>query len=179
MASVPSFRTWVTGEIATATYFNANVRDAGNFFLSLPVCECRQTVAQSIPNVSGTALSFNTNDVDTDSGHSTVTNNSRYTAKTRGRFQVSGGISYAAHADSNAREVEIQVNGASIGGTDICVIGFSADNTRIGTRVKSIFLNGSTDFVQIVGFQASGGALNTVISSAQQPHMNVRWIGTT
>lgn len=180
MATVPSFRTWVAGEIATAAFFNTNVRDAGNFFLSVPIGEFRQTVSQNFTSSVGTALNFDTEDVDNDNGHSTVSNTSRYTAQTQGRFQVSGGISYASHADSNVRQVEIDLNGASVSGSDQAVVGFSADNCRIATRVKQIFMNGSTDFVTIVGFQASGVTLATVVSgAAQQPNMNVRWVGTT
>ena len=178
MAAIPSFRTWVAGEIATATFFNSNVRDAGNLFLAVPIGEFRQTVTQNITTSVGTAINFDTEDVDNDNGHSTVTNTSRYTAQTAGRFQVSGGVSYASHADSNVRQVEIDLNGASVSGSDQAVVGFSADNARIGTRVKQVFMNGSTDFVTIVAFQASGITLATVVTGAQQPNMNVRWVGT-
>ena len=179
MATIPSFRTWSTGEIVRAAYFNGNVRDAGNFFLSVPTCECRQTIAQSIPDSSGTAISFNRNDIDTDSGHDTVNNSSTYVARTPGRYQVQGGMSLAAHADTNARQVEIDLNGDSVNGSDVCVSGFSADNIRLETRLKFIFMN-SGDGVSISIFQASGVSLNTVVGSAsQQPNMSVRWVGTT
>jgi len=48
VAALPTFRTWVTGEIVTAAELNSNVRDAGTFLLSWPVFEGRQTVAQTL-----------------------------------------------------------------------------------------------------------------------------------
>lgn len=180
MATLPSFRTWSTGEVVRASYFNGNVRDAGNFFLSVPTLECRQTIAQSIPDFGGTTVTFDTNDIDTDQGHSTTVSNTAYFANTQGRFQVQGGISLAAHADTNARQVEIDRNGGSLEGSDVCLVGFSAATIRMQTRLKLTFLN-VFDKLEISIFQTSGaGSLNTVVSPVgNQPNMSIRWVGAT
>ena len=178
MATLPSFRTWVAGEIVTAAYLNSNVRDAGNFFLSWPVCETRQTLAQSLTNSTATTILYDTNDIDTDSGHSTSTNTSRYTGKTAGRFQISGGIGYASNA-TGQRWVEWQKNGTSINGGGVLAAPVNGQITRLPARTMTVFLNGSTDYVELMGLQTSGGALNTAVSAADQPTLSVRMVGTT
>lgn len=178
MATIPSFRTWVAGEIVTAAYMNANVRDAGNFFLSWPVCEARQALAQSLANGTLTSILFDTNDIDTDGGHSTSTNTDRYVGKTAGRFQVSGGVGYAS-AGGTWRVAEIQKNGAAINQGSHIAIPNSGTTHRMPTRTLTLTLNGSTDYVTIVGYQNSGGALNTAVTTGDQSSMSIRMVGTT
>lgn len=180
MATLPTFRTWVAGEIVTAAYMNTNVRDAGNFFLSWPVFEGRQTVAQALANNTLVEILFDTEDVDTDNGHSTVTNTNRYTPQTAGRFQVSGGVSYAANA-TGVRNAEIAKNGTTINAGGISLINSGAGgSTRVGTRTMTLTANGSTDYFSIIGAQGSGASLNTSVATAQdQSSFSVRMVGTT
>ncbi len=175
MATVPSFRTWVTGEVVTAAELNSNIRDAGNFFLSVPVFEGRQTVAQSIPNSTVTAITLDTESVDTDNGHSTSTNTSRYTPQTAGRFQISGGVTYASNSTGN-READLYQNGGSITNGVNNTNAVSTNVTRLATRTLTITCNGTTDYLEVYGFQTSGGALNTF---AGESFMSVRFVGTT
>lgn len=177
MATLPVFRTWVAGEIVTAAFMNTNVRDAGNFFLSWPVFEGRQTVAQSIATgATLVPLLFDAEDIDTDGGHSTVTNTDRYTPQTAGRFQISGKISCAASAVSY-RQAALFKNGAAITGGDT-VLPASAVNHRQSTPIMTAVANGSTDYFQIAMAQNSGGALLTTVAAAEQPTFSVRMVGS-
>lgn len=179
MGTLPSYRTWVAGEILTAANMNSNVRDAGNFFLSVPVFEGRQTVAQSLGNNATTAITLDTEDIDTDNGHSTATNTSRYTAATSGRYQLSGGISFTANA-TGVRTVALLLNGTVINGSDVFALGTATDDMRLPARTLTAFMNGTTDFVEIGGFQNSGAGLNTVVAvGSKHPRFSVRWVGTT
>lgn len=179
MATLPSFRTWVAGEIVTAAYLNANVRDAGNFFLSWPVFEGRQTVAQSIANSTSVAITFDTEDIDTDNGHSTVTNTSRYTPQTAGRFQISGGYTFVANA-TGVRNADIWKNGSGVNAGSASYPANGSQISRYSTRAMTQTANGSTDFFEIAAFQTSGGALNTDVSlGLSQSSFSVRMVGTT
>jgi hypothetical protein len=178
MATIPSFRTWVTGEVVTAAFMNSNIRDAGNFFLSWPVFEGRQTVAQSIANASFVPITFDTEDIDTDNGHSTSTNTSRYTGQTQGRFQISGAIGYAANA-TGRRATGLSLNGAPINGGQTASPATTINDAEYPTRTKTMFLNGSTDYVEIVAYQESGGALNTFATTGGQSSFSARMVGTT
>jgi hypothetical protein len=177
VGTVPSFRTWVAGEIVTAAYMNANVRDAGNFMIGQPIAFLRQATLQSIPNNAFTSISLDTSDVDSDGGHSNITNNSRYTGKTAGWFQFSGGISIVVNA-TGARGAAWAKNGAAVSGGGALIQTVAATfPTWVAARTIPIQLNGTTDFVEIQAFQNSGGALNTSTGSANdQPSMAVRWV---
>lgn len=176
MATIPVFRTWTAGEVVTAAYMNSNVRDAGNFFLSWPVFEGLQTVAQSLANATPTGLLIDTNIIDTDGGHSTVTNPSRYTGKTAGRFQLFGGCSFAANG-TGIRLIEYAKNGTTPAGTDVIGYLTAGTSARICGRLGTYFLNGSTDYLEVLVYQSAGGALSTSVVSAEQPSMSVRMVG--
>lgn len=178
MATIPSFITFSAGSILTAAQIN-NFSTAGNFFLSWPVAELRQTIAQSLTTGSGIAILFDTEDIDTDNGHSTVTNTSRYTPQTQGRLQYSGGIGYATNA-TGSRFAFWTINGAAING-GMAVTGSVGGVYRILAPTASSFFNGTTDFLELFGLQSSGGALSTDVTAGSlggQSRMSVRMVGT-
>lgn len=176
MATLPVFRTWVAGEIVTAAFMNTNIRDAGNFFLSWPVAELRQTVAQSIANL-GATITFDVEDIDTDNGHSTVTNTSRYTPQTAGRFQFSGGSVWAANATGRKGNWWMR-NAGLVNGSSAVVASTATLTLAVPARTMTMAANGSTDFMELFGYQESGGALNTAVSTIDQSSMSVRMVGT-
>lgn len=153
---------------------NTNIRDAGNFFLSWPVCEARQTVVQSIPTGVLTGLLFNVNDIDTDGGHSTVTNTSRYTGKTAGRYQLAGATSWVS-STPGTRAALWAANGAGA-----MAASQLAGTGQVAARTRTFFLNGTSDYVELFVFQDSGGAVNTDLGVVHvQPNMSIRMVGTT
>lgn len=179
MATLPAFRTWVAGEIVTAAFMNTNIRDPGNFFLSWPVFEGRQTAGQSIPNGTPTALLFDAEDIDTDNGHSTSVNTSRYTPVTAGRFQISGGFTFVANA-TGVRNCDLWKNGASINAGSASYPANGANIARYPVRTMTMTANGTTDFFELAAFQSSGGALLTDVSlGLSQSGFSVRMVGTT
>lgn len=178
MATLPSFRTWTAGEIVVASYMNSNVRDAGNFFLSMPVFEGRQTVAQSIANGTPAALTWDTEDIDTDNGHSTVTNTSRYTPATAARFQLSAGVGWASNA-TGYRTGELWKNGVVLNGGGTVLPAVNGAQSRFPTRTMTTTANGTSDYVEVWVNQTSGGALLTAVGGIDQPTFSVRMVGTT
>ena len=176
MATVPVYRTWVAGEVVTAAYFNANVRDAGNFWLTVPVAEIRQTVAQSLTTAVGANITFDTEDTDNDNGHSTVTNTDRYVPKTAGRFQICGGVGFASGAGT-LRSADINFNGTTFAGCSTTTTPVGGGFThRMGTKMITRQVNGNTDFFTIQALQNSGGALLTAVAGLEQSTMSVRWV---
>lgn len=176
---VPVFRTWVAGEIVTAAYMNTNIRDAGNFFVAVPLAVLRQTVAQSIPNGAFTALLLDTEDIDRDGGHSTVTNTSRYTAQTAGWYTFQGSINFTANV-TGQRTIVFRPNGGAAttykNKVQIPMAGTVGSGSVVTTATFS--MNGTTDYVEILGWQNSGGALLTYITDEGNPSMAVRWVSS-
>lgn len=178
MATVPSQSTVSAGGTLTAALWNDDVRDAINFFLNPPSGQFRQSAAQSIANNTYTALLFDVEESDNDSGHSTVANTSRYNAVTAGRFQLSGGYSAAASAGGGRRITRWAVNGTAVNGSNA---GQTSDANVVynqPARVITQFLNVG-DYVELWAFQDSGGALNTSVTAENQPSMTVCWISAS
>lgn len=177
MATVPSEITWVTGQVVTAAQLNTNLRDAVNFLINKPTCQCRQTVGQSIPNSTAQAVTFDTEDIDNDNMHSTVTNTERLTAVTAGRYELGGGVSYPANG-TGTRESDWFVNSTVVNGGGASIPGSAAAALYVASRSISVFLNVG-DFVTLGAFQNSGGALTTPTTNVQQSIVFCWWIGTT
>lgn len=178
MGTVPSYRTWVVGEIVTAAFMNTNIRDSGLFLIGTPFAEVFQAVAQSVANATFTAATFDSTLVDSDGGHSNATNNTRYTGKTPGWFYFSGGASFAGGA-TGSRATQWAKNGATVTASSIFSFAGTAVTTlSVPARGKMIQLNGTTDFVELQLFQSNGAALLTSVAATDGCTMNVRWVHT-
>lgn len=178
MATLPVYRTWVAGEVVTAAYFNTNVRDAGNFFLAVPVFEGRQTVSQNLTSGAAASITFDTEDIDNDNGHSIVSNTSRYTPQTAGRFQHSGGVGMAINGTGN-RWTFWAINGASINAGGGMLGG---GGQRYHPQTMTSTFNGTGDYLELQALQNSGSTLATDVNTGGlgfQSRMSVRWVGTT
>lgn len=173
MATVPSEITWTTGQVVTAAQLNSNLRDAVNFIISPPLFVGRQTVTQSIANTTWTVVTWDTEDIDRDNGHSTVTNTSRYTAQTTGWYEISANVDWAASATGD-RAISWTINGANRAGK-VQLGATPSFDTAIHTA-GVVFLN-ANDYVEIGVWQNSGGALSTGLTDGN-PRVSVRWVST-
>lgn len=174
MATVPSEMTAVAGTVLTAAQWNSNVRDAVNFLCGRPVFEGRQTVSQSISNNVATAVLLDTGDIDNDGGHSLITNTSRYTIQTAGRFAVTGKVGYASNGTGN-REGNIWANGTMIRSHNQLAV--PATSTRVTLPFFTAFFNVG-DYVESGAYQSSGGSLSSAVANAyEQSTLTLLWVG--
>ena len=114
MATVPAPRTWAPGEIPTAAHFNADIKDAENFYKTPPSVSVRNTTnVPDVANNTWTVLTWNTDVVDTDAMHDTGSNTSRLVAKTQGYYYCFARIRWEWHTDNNGmRGIWIKKNSA-------------------------------------------------------------------
>lgn len=174
---VPILATEVPGNFLTAATWLANVTNALTFALNPPDFIGNQTVSQSVASASWTDLTLDTESVDTYGGHSTTTNTARYVAQVPGYYMVSGVSAFLGNVTS-ARGAAIALNGVLINGHGGIAQAVSSTTypTAIATPTREVFMNGTTDYVTIQGFQASGAALSTTPSSSTlQSSLYVRW----
>lgn len=179
MTATPVVHVFVPFEVATA----ANVNQFGtviNFLKTPPIFEANQTVAQSLANgsapVSGNAITFTTEVVDSANGHSTSVNTSRYTAQYPGWYELGGGIATVANA-TGSRGCDWAVTGAAVNGTHAWLPANGSGYTAVPARAcKKVFMNASTDYVEMWGSQTSGAGLNTSVVGIEQSNMSVKWI---
>lgn len=120
------------------------------------------------------ALTFDSERYDTDTIHSTTTNTSRLTATTAGKYQIGGSLFFANNT-TGARGLQIQLNGATaiaivriptVGGTDVPAL-----------QISTVYDLAANDYVELVAYQTSGGALNVSASGNQSPEFWMYKVG--
>lgn len=172
MGTVPTPATAVAGTPATAS--DANTwRDAGNWSLTNhPLFIGTNSANQSITNSSSTAITLNTEEIDSDSTHSTASNTSRCTPQTPGYYDVRGWCNFAANG-TGLRQLELKFNGTTSLSLDSkpTVGAGAATHCNASTLV---YMNGSTDYVEMYAFQTSGTAINVAAGA----RLCVRWVRT-
>lgn len=176
MATVPTTPTQSAGSPLTATLWNTVVRDLGIFLLGVPKAVLRQSVTQSVPTSTWTSVLFDVEDYDSDSGHSTSTNTSRYTVQTAGTVRLGGGTAYAINA-TGARLCRWCVNGTAVNASATGVASFGTVlNTLTAAMARDVQVSVG-DYIELQTWHNSGGALSTVVSAEQACSMTVCWVG--
>lgn len=177
MATVPSEITWVTGQVVTAAQLNSNLRDAVNFIIGPPMWVIRQTAAQSIADSAVTALTWDTEDLDRDGVHSTVTNTSRCTAQTQGWYDLKGQYGFASIAAAGViRDGRFRINGVATDywGVQVPTVANAAGQLTV---VGDLFLNVS-DYVEVYAQQFNGGSALNTAGPYGQLRFSGRWEST-
>lgn len=172
---VPNPRTAVAGEYEAAAYFNA-LRDAVNFLANPPLATLYQSTATASANAVWIALGLDTTTQDTYGGHSNTTNNTRYTAIVAGTYEVCGTVAWPANS-VGARGVRIMKNGSTVVTGSATFTGTTnGDVYAITTPAYQVPMQVG-DYLEVWGFQSSGGALSTSVAAADiRSSMNVRWV---
>jgi hypothetical protein len=136
-----------------------------NALALVPAARVYHSTNQSIANNTGVALAFNTESFDTDTIHDTVTNNSRLTCKTAGKYLITGTIEWAANA-TGIRQAILQVNGTTQPGIDERI---GTATYPVTTTVVTLYDLAVNDYVELLGYQDSGGALNALTDGIRAP----------
>lgn len=150
------------GSRLTGAIYGSDVTDSINFLVNPPEFVGLQNSVQSVPSATWTALTLDAEQLDSYNGHSTSSNTSRYVVQVAGWYTVCGVYATAANA-TGFRAARIQVNGSPVLGA--ATYAPSASGTvemGVVTPTRSIQLAVS-DYVEVAGYQSSGGALNTVL----------------
>lgn len=168
--ALTAYRTWVTGEVVTATNMNEQVRDNGNWLADAHLCKLTLNAAAATTSGTVHTLGGGTNALgtwdegeDTDAFHDTVTNPSRITVPTglAGIYDVLGQAQFDTSA-SQRRAILINKNGTLVGETNL-----SATRHHDGTGGSIWFAQcpvfvrmAATDYLEMQVFQNSGAGLN-------------------
>jgi hypothetical protein len=127
-----------------------------------PRCVAYNNGTQSLNNGTVTTITFDSEDVDTASMHSTVSNTSRITIPTGGDgfYLVFGRVSFTENATGNRISI-IKLNAT----TDLSRGQFTGGSTiTSGLHTAPVMWAGilvAGDFLELQGFQDTGGALST------------------
>jgi hypothetical protein len=143
------------------------------FVLNPPAFIGYQATTQSLNNTNWTSLSLDAESYDNYTGHSNITNNSRYTSQVSGWYTVSG--VYAAVGNATGfRAVRIVKNGNQLLGFASYSGATTSSGTSIITPTNDLLL-AAGDYVEVQGWQSTGGNLNTDIGVDTRSGLFVRF----
>lgn len=143
------------------------------FLLNVPEFFGNQATVQSVTSGTWTSLSLDNGVIDNWSGHSNSTNNSRYTAQVAGVYTVSGCYAPVSNA-TGYRAARITKNGTPVMGGAGSEGPAPSFETGVLTPVIAISM-AVGDYVEVQGFQNSGGALNTILDVDLRCSLTVRF----
>ncbi len=126
----------------------------------------------SIPDGAETVLTFNSERWDSDTIHSTSSNTSRLTATTAGLYDIGASVRFASGAGTE-REVHLRLNGA----TDIALIAPVPTGFGEFLNLTRHYSLAAGDYVEVIVYQDSGGALNVVASGNFSPEFWMTRLG--
>jgi hypothetical protein len=129
------------------------ITTASTFAGTGPTFNAYASATTSVPNTTWTKIAINTVTFDTNSNFNTSTY--RFTPTVAGYYQINGMAQLAS--TSQAYAIAIWKNGGAV--SQASGIGASGLNGSANTSVV-IYLNGSTDYVELYMYQTSGGSIN-------------------
>ena len=149
--TVPSVAGTNTATLPAAT---GTVMVSGN----MPAFSAYCNAVQSISNNSQTKLQFNVKQFDTNSNYDTT--NYRFTPTVAGYYQVSGGFNWQ-NVINGYGTLSLYKNGSNY-----VTLNFGAANGATNQYLGHyggclVYLNGSTDYIELYGYQVTGGSQNT------------------
>lgn len=140
------------------------------------LCRLRQSVAQSIPNNASTAVTFDVEDFDPFNLHSTTVNTTRITPTQAGYYEVRGGVSMALMSAVTAVwDVAIGKTGVSFASGDRDMA--SATQTMNKLATSTVYMNGTTDYIELYIQHNSGAAINTSVAARFASFLEARFLG--
>ena len=169
--SDPSTR--ATDDVVTAAIWNQDVVANPEFLHDPPTCRVYNSAAISISDGVVTALTFNSERYDTDTMHSTVTNTSRITATTAGKYLITATIGFAAN-NTGRRQVTIRLNGTTYIAVDARATVGNGQVTEVS--IATVYALAAADYAEVTVFQDTGGSLNVSAASAYTPELTATWL---
>ena len=170
-------KTWAVGDVLTAADLNTYNRDNAKWLgTDKPHCRVRNSA-----NISHTstgnyqALTFDSERVDVGPMHDTSTNTGRITVPTGGGgfYAIGGCIEFASNT-TGRRGVQVRLNGLTV----IARVEATAIAQDLPLSISTVYQLTAGDYVELMGFQSSGGNLNMQASSAYSPEFWAHWITT-
>jgi len=127
---------------------------------------------QDILNNTDTSINFSEDTFDTDSMHDTVTNNSRITIRTAGKYLLTASIAFANNG-TGRRVLWYLVNGTTNLDTDEPD---TNQNARAWLNLSTVWDFAAGDYVEVRVLQTSGGTLTVDRIANRSPIFTATWL---
>ena len=139
-----------SNQVATLPDATGTVMVSGN----MPAFSAYSTALVSSPASTFTKITYDTEDFDTNSNFAS----SRFTPTVAGYYQFNATISYSANSAVGGGLVTFYKNGTRFLDGPFSIL--SATTTQFISGSGIIYLNGSTDYVEVYGYQTTVSAMN-------------------
>jgi hypothetical protein len=172
-------RTWVTSEVVTAALMNTHVRDNEDFLYAHHGCRLYKSADQTIASGNEDVISLNSESYDTDTFHSTVTNNSRVIAPWDGYYKVVFEANVNAdsshHNGSFLMSLRLNAAGSSVGGSQLESLRYSGHATGQGGIIHWQGFLTAGQYVE--AFMLSATEARDVLGGATGTNVEVQFMG--
>jgi hypothetical protein len=150
------------GATVTATFPGATgtVMVSGN----MPAFSYYATSDQAFSNATSTKVTYPTSLYDTTGGMYN-SSTSRFTPTVAGYYQVNAFFEYYSSGSTAARSITINKNGGSYRRSQQQTAATNANTLAFVSAI--IYMNGSTDYLEIYAYQSTGGSLSNASSNGQ------------
>ena len=150
--------------------------DVGTGSASFVGCSLYMSADQSIANSTNQAITFDSENFDTNAFHSTSSNTSRITipANYGGYYRVTGYVGFASNA-TGVRSAKIYKNAASVIHFSQPITATGNPQSAGGTATLNLAVG---DYIELIALQSSGGALNaTAASGGTLTFFEIQYLG--
>ena len=174
--TVPSVSMQQTGNLVSAELWDNGIKTVNDFLSNRPAFKAISSVGQAVSNNTWSAVQYNQGHLDTDAGHSSVTNNTRYTCQVAGMYWVKGSAGWQLNAAGACRiDPCVAKNGATWSGAGSFMVRPSGDYALFST--SALVRMNVGDYVEIWVRQESGVTLSLDGgTSLMPPDFSVIWI---
>jgi hypothetical protein len=119
-----------------------------------PAFQAEFTSSQSVSNASSTKIQFNSEIYDTDGCYDN-SSNYRFTPTESGKYLVYAYFAWDSTSDFDDASIQIYKNGSSVA---LSISRNEFYETQLVTKV--VEFNGTSDYIEIYGYQESGGSVS-------------------
>lgn len=163
----------VAGTTGLSSWGNA-VKAGLDYQANGPSCRVYNSATQSIANTTTVALTFNSERWDPTGMHSTVTLTNRITFLDAGVYALAACVSFQGNA-TGRRNVAIRIDGATtIVAQNLQAVSVAGVETTIA--VSTLWKVAANAYAEVVVFQDSGIALNSLVGAGVHPEFSAQWV---
>lgn len=175
--SVPVVLLQNPNTLIKSALWNSGPKAMGDFYVSPPMFRGRQANTQSTLTATWTAMILDASpDIDTESGHSTTVNPTRYTSQVSGWYWAEGFVAWGSVTGGTSRvDASLAINGTLTLGAQQSLLSAPPTSATAVVAAGLIRLNAG-DYVEIQGRQNTGSTISTVVASDTCPTLNLFWV---
>jgi hypothetical protein len=157
---VPTTTYEAPGNLDTASVWDTGPKALNDWLANRPAFKTSVGTPSSVASGVWTAVPFSTTDLDTDGGHNTVTNNSRYVVQVPGVYWAKGCVGWNSTGIGNNQSrfnTAIAVNGVILRGA--AQFAWKQTNDNAATLASGVAVLSTGDYVEVWGLQTTGTSI--------------------